>query len=32
VTFLMELHKFGVAVIDLDEEQLESQSRYVNSR
>lgn len=32
VTFLLNLHKVGVAMIDLDEEQLESQSRYVNSR
>jgi tetratricopeptide (TPR) repeat protein len=32
VTFLLDLHKVGVAVIDLDEEQLESQARYVNSR
>lgn len=32
VSFLMNLHKVGVPVIDLDEEQLESQARYVNSR
>jgi hypothetical protein len=32
VSFLMDLHKVGVPVIDLDEEQLESQARYVNSR
>lgn len=32
VSFLMDLHKVGVPVIDLDEEQLESQTRYVNSR
>lgn len=32
VSFLMDLHKVGVAVIDLDEEQMESQARYVNSR
>jgi tetratricopeptide (TPR) repeat protein/predicted HTH domain antitoxin len=32
VDFLMDLHKVGVAAIDLDEEQLESQSRYVNSQ
>lgn len=31
-SFLMDLHKVGVPVIDLDEEQLESQARYVNSR
>jgi len=31
-TFLMDLHKVGVPVIDLDEEQLEDQRRYVNSR
>jgi predicted HTH domain antitoxin len=32
VSFLMDLHKVGVPVIDLDEDQLESQARYVNSR
>lgn len=32
VSFLVDLHKVGVPVIDLDEEQLESQARYVNSR
>lgn len=32
VTFLLDLHKVGVAAIDLDEEQMESQVRYVNSR
>jgi len=31
VAFLLNLHKVGVAVIDLDEEQLEDQARYVNS-
>lgn len=32
VTFLLNLHKVGVAAIDLDEEELEDQAHYVNSR
>jgi predicted HTH domain antitoxin len=32
VSFLTDVHKVDVPVIDLDEEQLESQARYVNSR
>ena len=32
VTFLLDLHKVGVAVLDLDEEQMENQARYVSSR
>lgn len=31
VTFLTNLHKVGIAVLDLDEEELENQASYVNA-
>ena len=31
VTFLINLHRVGIAVLDLDEEEMENQARYVNT-
>jgi tetratricopeptide (TPR) repeat protein len=32
VTFLTNLHRVGIAVLDLDEEELENQASYVNAQ
>lgn len=32
VTFLTNLHRVGIAVLDLDEEELENQANYVNAQ
>jgi tetratricopeptide (TPR) repeat protein len=32
VTFLTNLYRVGIAVLDLDEEELENQARYVNAQ